>query len=81
MTWVGGDAFRSYVPSRLEHFVSPDFELSVYPSGLLLRGKAHCVSRAHTVIAESVVHTEGLQNRGSGGPGFGKARPPRLEDL
>jgi hypothetical protein len=61
LTWVGGDAFRSYVPSRLEHFVSPDFELSLYPSGLLLRGKAQSVTWAHGLIAESVVHTEGLQ--------------------
>jgi hypothetical protein len=61
LTWVGGDAFRSYVPSHLEHFVAPDFELSLYPSGLLLRGKAHSVSWAHALIAESVVHTDGLQ--------------------
>ena len=61
LTWLGGDAFRSYVPSQLEHFVSPDMELSLYPSGLLLRGKAHSVTWAHGLIAESVVHTEGLQ--------------------
>ncbi len=61
LTWLGGDAFRSYVPSQLEHFVSPDLELSLYPSGLLLRGAAHSVTWAHGLIAESVVHTEGLQ--------------------
>lgn len=61
LTWLGGDAFRSYVPTQLEHFVSPDLELSLYPSGLLLRGKAHSVTWAHGIIAESVVHTEGLQ--------------------
>ena len=61
LTSLGGDAFRSYVPSQLEHFVSPDMELSLYPSGLLLRGKAHCVTWAHGLIAESVVHTDGLQ--------------------
>jgi hypothetical protein len=61
LTWLGGDAFRSYVPSQLEHFVSPDLELSLYPSGLLLRGKAQSVTWAHGLIAESVVHTEGLQ--------------------
>ena len=61
LTWLGGDAFRSYVPTQLEHFVSPDLELSLYPSGLLLRGKAHSVTWAHGLIAESVVHTEGLQ--------------------
>jgi len=61
LTWLGGDAFRSYVPTQLEHFVSPDMELSLYPSGLLLRGKPHSVTWAHGLIAESVVHTDGLQ--------------------
>jgi hypothetical protein len=61
LTWLGGDAFRSYVPTQLEHFVSPDLELSLYPSGLLLRGKASSVTWAHGLIAESVVHTDGLQ--------------------
>jgi hypothetical protein len=61
LTWLGGDAFRSYVPSQLEHFVSPDLELSLYPSGLLLRGKASSVTWAHGLIAESVVRTDGLQ--------------------
>src|SRR5580692_5294437 len=61
LTWLGGDAFRSYVPIQLEHFVSRDLELSLYPSGLLLRGKAKSVTWAHGLIAESVVHTEGLQ--------------------
>jgi hypothetical protein len=61
LTWLGGNAFRSYVPSQLEHFVCPELELSLYPSGLLLRGKAESVTWAHGLIAESVVHTEGLQ--------------------
>lgn len=58
---LGGSAFRSYVPDELEHFVSPDLELSLYPSGLLLRGKAKQLTWAHGLVAESVVHTEGLQ--------------------
>ena len=59
---LGGSAFRSYVPDELEHFVSPDIELSLYPSGLLLRGKAKQLTWAHGLVAESVVHTEGLQS-------------------
>jgi hypothetical protein len=58
---LGGTAFRSYVPEELEYFVSPDLELSLYPSGLLLRGKAKQLTWAHGLVAESVVHTEGLQ--------------------
>jgi hypothetical protein len=61
LTWLGGDSFRSYVPNRLEHFVAPDIELSLYPSGLLLRGKASRLTWAHGLIAESVVRTEGFQ--------------------
>jgi len=58
---LGGTAFRSYVPDDLEYFVSPDLELSLYPSGLLLRGKAKQLTWAQGLVAESVVHTEGLQ--------------------
>jgi Putative Actinobacterial Holin-X, holin superfamily III len=61
LLWFGGDAFRGYVPAKLEHFVSPDLEMSVYPSGLLLRGKPHRLTWAHGLIAESVVHTDGIQ--------------------
>jgi hypothetical protein len=61
LTWLGGDVLRSFLPSRVEHFVSGDIEMSLYPSGLLLRGKAGRLAWAHSLIAESVVHTEGLQ--------------------
>lgn len=61
LTWFGGEAFRSYVPTRLEYFVSKDLELSLYPSGLLLRGAAQQLTWAHGLIAEMVVHTDGLQ--------------------
>ena len=61
LTWLGGDTFRSYLPSRLEHFVSSDLELSLYPNGLRLCGEANPLTLAHGLIAESVTHTEGLQ--------------------
>ncbi len=61
LLWFGGDAFRGYVPAKLEHFVSTDLELSVYPSGLLLRGKPHKLTWAQGLIAETVVHTDGIQ--------------------
>ena len=62
LLWFGGDAFRGYVPATLEHFVSPDVEMSAYPSGLLLRGKPFRLTWAHGLIAETVVHTDGLQS-------------------
>jgi hypothetical protein len=61
LTWFGGAAFRAYVPDRLEHFESPDMTMSMYPSGILLRGRKSRITLAHGLIAESVVHTRGLQ--------------------
>lgn len=61
LTWLGGEALRSHVPTRLEHFVARDLSLSLYPSGLVLRGKAALLTWAHGLVAEAVVHTEGLQ--------------------
>ena len=61
LTWFGGEAFRAYVPSRPAHFVSADLEMSLYPSGVLLRGRKDRVTWAHGLIAETVVHTDGLQ--------------------
>jgi hypothetical protein len=70
LTWFGGSAFRAYVPSRPAHFVSPALELSLYPSGVLLRGQRDQVTWAHGLIAETVVHTDGLQTT-----------DPRAQDL
>ncbi len=61
LTWFGGDVLISHLPTHLEHFVSRDLALSLYPSGLVLSGKAERVTWAHGLVAEAVVHTEGLQ--------------------
>jgi len=61
LTRLGGEALRSHVPKRFEHFVAHDLSLSLYPSGLVLRGKPARLIWAHGLIAEAVVHTEGLQ--------------------
>jgi hypothetical protein len=58
---LGGDAFRAYVPDELEHFASGALEMSLYPSGLLLRGPSTQLTWAHGLVAETVVHTAGLQ--------------------
>jgi putative superfamily III holin-X len=59
--WFGGEAFRAYVPDRLEHFTDADLELSMYPSGILLRGQKDKVTWAHGIIAETVVRSQGYQ--------------------
>lgn len=61
LLWFGGDAFRGYVPANLEHFATEDIEMSMYPSGVLLRGKPRRLTWAHGLIAETVVHTDALQ--------------------
>jgi len=61
LLWFGGDAFRSYVPRELAHFRSPDLVLSLYPSGLLLRGSLRNVSIAHALLVEAIVETNGLE--------------------
>jgi hypothetical protein len=61
LTWIGGDLLRSHVPPRLEHFIGDGLAMSLYPSGLLLRGNRERLTWAHGLIAEAVVHTDGLQ--------------------
>lgn len=59
--WFGGEAFRAFVPQRLEHFESPALAVSFYPSGAMLRGQPQKTMWAHGLIAEAVVHSPGLQ--------------------
>jgi hypothetical protein len=61
LTWLGGDALRSHLPARVAHFVTEDLSMSLYPSGLVLSGRPKRLTWAHGLIAESVVHTDGLQ--------------------
>jgi hypothetical protein len=61
LTWIGGDLLRSHVPPHLEHFTTRGLTMALYPSGLLLRGKRKRLTWAHGLIAEAVVHTDGLQ--------------------
>lgn len=64
--WFGGQAFRKFVPERLEHYRSPDLSVSFYTSGVLLEGPAAQVARAHGLVAEAATTTEGLQTQHPG---------------
>lgn len=64
--WFGGQAFRKFVPERLEHFRSPGLAISFYTSGALLEGPAPQVARAHGLVAEVATMTEGLQTQHPG---------------
>jgi hypothetical protein len=59
--WFGGAAFAGFVPKRIEHFTAPGLELSFYTSGILLRGAPGRVTWAHGLIAETAVHSSGLE--------------------
>ena len=61
LSWFGGEAFRAFVPQKLEHFESPELAISFYPSGAVLRGQPQKTTWAHGLIAESVAHSPGLQ--------------------
>jgi hypothetical protein len=58
---MGGPALGSHLPGRLEHFETGDLTITLYPSGVVLRGKRERLSWAHGLIAEAVVYTDGLQ--------------------
>jgi Putative Actinobacterial Holin-X, holin superfamily III len=61
LSWFGGNAFRAFVPQKLEHFESPALSVSFYPSGVVLRGEPQKTMWAHGLIAEAVTHSRGLQ--------------------
>jgi hypothetical protein len=61
LAWFGGAAFSGFVPAHIEHFTAPGLELSFYTSGILLRGAAARVTWAHGLIAETAVHSDGLE--------------------
>ena len=58
---LGGNAFRGYVPDRLEYFREGSLEAALYPNGLLLRGPKQRVARAHGLVSEALSHSEALQ--------------------
>ncbi len=58
---LGGDAFRGYVPDRLEYFRERGLEAALYPNGLLLRGVRRKVARAHGLVSEALSHSPALQ--------------------
>ena len=61
LSWFGGEAFRAFVPQKLEHFASPELAISFYPSGAVLRGQPQKTTWAHGLMAEAVAHSPGLQ--------------------
>jgi len=61
LSFFGGNAFAAFVPQKLEHHEGPGLSVSFYPSGVLLSGQGHKVTLAHGLIAETVVHSSGLQ--------------------
>ena len=61
LSLLGGDAFRSFVPQTIEHYVSEGLQISFYTSGVLVKGQRKKVSWAQGLIAELVVRGDGLQ--------------------
>jgi Putative Actinobacterial Holin-X, holin superfamily III len=61
LSFFGGKAFAGFVPQRIEHFTGPGLDVSFYTSGILLRGAGPRVTWAHGLIAETAVHSSGLE--------------------
>jgi hypothetical protein len=61
LAWFGGAAFSGFLPQHLEHYSAPGLELSFYTSGILVSGSGPRVAWAHGLIAETTVHSSGLE--------------------
>lgn len=61
LAFFGGKTFSSFVPARIEHYVSDDLRLSFYTSGALLRGKRERLAWARGLIQETAARGAGLQ--------------------
>ncbi len=58
---MGGEAFRGFVPERPAYVRSPELEVALYPSGLLLRGAETVTTHAHGVLVESLAGSPAFQ--------------------
>jgi hypothetical protein len=61
LLWLGGPAFRDYVPRRLAYFRGDRLEVALYPSGLLVRGPAQETAWAHGVLVEALSEAPAYQ--------------------
>jgi hypothetical protein len=61
MRRLGGRALRGYVPERLAHFVGPRLAVTLYPSGVLLRGREHDTALAHGLLLEALTASDSFQ--------------------
>ena len=81
LVWFGGDVLRSHVPTRLEHYVGPDLALSLYPSGLVLRGQARTVYLGARARRRGRRAHRRAANDRSEGAGAGTAAAAAVEKL
>ncbi len=58
---LGGDAFRNYMPERLEYFRGPQLEVALYPNGVQLRGTQKMTGWAHGLVAEALTRSDAFQ--------------------
>lgn len=61
MRRLGGVALRGYVPERLAHFVGPRLDVTLYPSGLLLRGRERDTALAQGLALEALTASDSFQ--------------------
>jgi Putative Actinobacterial Holin-X, holin superfamily III len=61
MRRLGGPALRGYVPERVAHFVGPRIDVTLYPTGVLLRGRERDTALAHGLVLEALTACETFQ--------------------
>jgi len=58
---LGGDAFRNYMPEKLEFFRGPELEVALYPNGVQLRGTKKMTGWSHGLVAEALTRSDAFQ--------------------
>jgi len=61
LTALAGDAFAEYVPREVAHLRGPELEATLFPAGLLLRGREQKAAVAHGVVVEALANSDAFQ--------------------
>ena len=58
---LAGDALVEYVPREVAYLRSDELEATLFPAGLLLRGREETTARAHGVVVEALANSDAFQ--------------------
>jgi hypothetical protein len=58
---LAGDALVEYVPREVAYLRGPELEATLFPAGLLLRGREEKTAFAHGVVVEALANSDAFQ--------------------